>query len=286
MRSCMARLLLVGCGLLTACASVQKLAKEGVRKPEVAVTGAQLQALSFESAEFLFDIQVHNPNAVGVTLAGLDYELRVNEVPFLDGNQSKGVEIPAEGTTLVRLPMSVRFRDVYQTLATLSRRDSASYTLTCGLTFDLPVAGRSRVPVSHGGTFPLLKLPEFEVASMKLHRLTFEEADLQLNLRIHNPNAIGFEVQALEYEFIVEDRRWAQGEIRRNAQVSAAGASLVAIPVSVNFARLGSYALNLISDGRPFVYRLKGHFDLVSSHPMVQGVRVRFNRTGQLQVEE
>ncbi len=50
-----------------------------VKKPTVNITNAKISNLSFNDLDLVFDIQINNPNTIGIYLAGFDYELLINE---------------------------------------------------------------------------------------------------------------------------------------------------------------------------------------------------------------
>ena len=74
--------------ILTNCAELMKIAQQGnIQKPAVRVSSARLAGLSFDKADLIFDIEISNPNSIGVSLAGFDYDLLLNGQSFLKGNQ-------------------------------------------------------------------------------------------------------------------------------------------------------------------------------------------------------
>ena len=67
---------------LTGCETVEKLAG-GIRKPRVKVVGAEVTGLSFEAISLQFDVEVDNPNPIGIEMAGFDYELLMDGSTFI-----------------------------------------------------------------------------------------------------------------------------------------------------------------------------------------------------------
>ena len=79
------------------CSSVQELLETGVQKPRVEFVGMKLTGLSFSDLDLLFDLKVTNPNVVGITMAGFDYDFLINSRSFVNGNQDKGMTIASRG---------------------------------------------------------------------------------------------------------------------------------------------------------------------------------------------
>jgi len=151
---------------LVQCADVLKVLNQAtVQKPAVKITNTQLAALSFDRADLLFDIEIDNPNSVGVSLAGFDYDLLLNEQSFLKGDQQKQMEIKARDKATIQFPLTLDFMDLYNTYQRLKEEEDVGYTLKTGFSFDLPVLGVVRIPVSTSGRVPMIKIPSIRFSS-------------------------------------------------------------------------------------------------------------------------
>jgi len=61
--------------------------------------------------------------------------------------------IAAKAKSQLELPVSLNFKDIYQTYQSLKNQDSSDYRMQIGLTFDLPVIGRTTLPISKEGKY-------------------------------------------------------------------------------------------------------------------------------------
>lgn len=266
------------------CASVEEFVKSSVEKPQVSFAGAKINGLSFDAVDLLFDVKIANANPVGITLAGFDYNFLINDNQFLQGDQEKQVNIPANGENTFQIPLSLNFTEVYNSVSTLRDRDSTEYKIDCGVSFDLPVLGRRRVPVSQAGTLPLLQLPKIGVKSLTLDNMSFSGADLNLKIRLTNPNAISFVLKNLDYQFDVNDRQWIDGSATRSMNLAAKGESILDIPISLNFMQMGQSVLQLLRGSEPLNYQFQGRLDLSSSLPLLGDVSLPFDRMGEVKL--
>ncbi|RMD96728.1 MAG: hypothetical protein D6814_10885, partial [Calditrichaeota bacterium] len=164
-----------GCGLFS------QLSQGGhFSKPEASIAGARIQKLSFSRADLLVDIKVKNPTQLRVQLAGLDYRLKINGQPFLNGEQEQRLSLNANSESLIQLPIQVRYADLYKTVKSLGQTDHSKYDLECGLKFQIPVVGQVRLPLRKQGDLPLLRLPKIHLSSFRVRRLSLRGADLVL----------------------------------------------------------------------------------------------------------
>ncbi len=129
-----------------------------LRNPDVDVVSAELTRTGFEGADLLFEFEVDNPNTFGMVLDGLDYRLRLNGKPLLNGRQSNRTEIAAQTESRVQLPVTVRYDDLISVLETLDDTTRPSYELQADFQFAAPIVGTITVPVTKRGEIPLQRL--------------------------------------------------------------------------------------------------------------------------------
>ena len=143
-------------GLLTVLAGCAGLGVGDVmRSPDVDIVGAELTNTGLDGADVLFEFEVDNPNGVALVLDGLDYRLRLNGKPLLDGRQDERTQIAARSESRVDLPVRVRYADLLRVLETLGDDDQTSYEIQADFQFAVPVLGSISVPVTRRGELSL-----------------------------------------------------------------------------------------------------------------------------------
>jgi len=269
------------------CSDMMKILNQsGIKKPVVKVSNARLSGLSFEQADLLFDIDINNPNAVGISLAGFDYDLLLNKQSFLKGDQKKEMEIKAQGKATVQIPLTLDFVNIYKTYQSLKQEDEVGYTLKTGLTFNLPVLGPIRVPVSTSGKVPMVKLPAISLKSIKLDRLTFTGADFNLALGIDNPNSWGVIVNALQYGLNINGSDWISGQTKDKINLASKGQNIINLPFSISFLKLGTSVYNLVANGQGLNYQLSGQGDLSSTLELLGDFKLPFDLSGKVDLSK
>lgn len=141
---------------LSACASLGGLAD--MVQPEVDVTDVKLLGTTLTGADLLFQFRVDNPNAVALVLDDIGYRLRLNGEPLLDGRRNQQTRIEASGRSIVELPVTIKFADVYRVIQSFQGRGKPDYALDADFRFDVPVLGAVTVPVTKRGEIPLDRL--------------------------------------------------------------------------------------------------------------------------------
>ncbi len=256
------------------CAAVNELAQSST--PRIGVDDARITGIDFNGVELEFDVGVHNPNPFSASVAGFDYDFKLANTTLVAGQNPGGMSVEAMGKSTVVIPVAMEFADIYRQLRSLSNADNAPYQLIGGLTFDLPVVGRTRLPLSKSGELPMLKLPEISVSSFRVADLGLTGARLALDLNVQNPNAFAFGLKALSYALTVDGRPWATGVANQLGTVDAKSAGVVSLPIELSFAQTGMAVYQLLRGDAPLDYAFAGDMQLSTTHEMLRDVAVPF----------
>ncbi len=278
-----AGLLMFSIVLLSGCSTINQLTK--MQKPEAKVQNVSIAGLSFDAINLLFDIDVRNPNSLGIKLNQFDYDMQINGNSFLSGINDNGLEIAANGQKTVQLPLTLKFADLYKTFTGLKEKDSTSYQLKAGFAFDVPIIGSVRVPVNKSGSLPNLKLPKISIGSLKLARLSLSGADLELTIDIDNPNVFGINLNDLAYTFNVNGRTWGTGQADQLLSVSEKGKGALKLPISLNFLEMGMGLYSIINGDEDLSYSFDSDVNFGSTLSLLGNTKLRFDKTGKLKIE-
>lgn len=269
--------------LLLHCSTLKELAS--IQKPTVTLDHVQVTGLTFDDISLKFDIAIDNPNQLSVNLAGFDYDFLLNDQSFIQGQQSDELSIQAQSRSIVELPVDLVFKDIYKSYQNLKNLDSTDYQLKVGLLFDLPVLGQTKIPVSMKGRFPLIKIPTLAIESLHLTNLNLFSANLQLNIRLDNPNSISLLLNKINYKFKVNGIEWITGLNENPQTIEQNAKSILGIPIRLNFMQIGQTAYNLVSGTSSVNYNLDGFLNFGSSGGLIQNQNVTFNQSGTMPIQ-
>jgi LEA14-like dessication related protein len=273
-----ASLLAVGCESLRDAVDV-------MRKPEVRIAATELEALSFSGLTLRFDVEIENPNPIGIGLAGFDYELQIEDIPFVNGEVQDKVTVAARDRSIIPLPVELGFEEIAQTIDALKGKEEAAYRLSSGFTFDLPVLGRIRVPVQTEGSFPVLRAPRLQVVSLRLNEISLSGASLDLDLELINRNSFKVFVESLEYRFQVDGRDWASGMRQERVRIPDNNSARLTIPIDLDFGAVGRGVYQLILGGERLQYALKANIEVGTSLRALEQAALPFELSGQLRIQ-
>jgi len=272
---------MVTIALIAGCSTLEELAGS-IQKPSLSVTDVRVSDFNFEDIELTYDVQIDNPNAVSVDMSSYNYDFKLNNRTFVDGQQNRSNRIEASGSSTFEVPVRLNFRKVYEGMRTLATAEEAGYELLGSVSFDLPVLGVTPVSFSRKGSIPMVKLPGIRIQNLEVENLSLSSADLVLNMEFDNPNAFGILVNSFDYSLSINGDQWAGGKALQNLNISEDGVTRMEIPISLNITEIGISAYRLLTDSGDLNYQLNGTFDLGTDHPMLGRTNFNLNRSGTL----
>ncbi|MFQ5677047.1 MAG: LEA type 2 family protein [bacterium] len=271
------------CGVTLSGCGVEEFLKKNVQKPIVRFSGVRIARPSFDSLDLLFDLEITNPNPVGIRLDEFEYNLALGGTDFLQGQQEEGMELRARSTDIVHVPLTLDYTDIYDTIRHTKDRDSTDYEIRLVLAFDLQVVGLPvKIPVRKQGRLPLIKPPKIKVSSLQLNRLGLTGADLVLRILLSNPNAFTFKLEQMSYQFAVNDVPWMNANSQKVVKIPAKDKGVMTFPISLNFLQVGRSVYDLLTNDRPVQYRFSGDLKLTTSLPILSKVTLPFDHAGEI----
>ncbi len=242
---------------LISCAELAKHAD--TIKPTAKLTGTRLANINFEQVDLVFDLAVENKNPVSLNLAGLDYELKIENQSLVSGTTAQAIQLKASSTSPVQLPITLKFNDLKNLPGELWNKDKIAYQLISQFNVDLPVIGNYAIPVTNKGELPVPKIPDIKIKDVKVKNLSFTSADLIAQVEVSNPNDFDLGLSNLNYQLTVNQQNWGQGKINKNSSIPKKGKGIVEIPVKLNMLSAGKSAYNALVNKAPMEYQLTGN---------------------------
>lgn len=172
------------------------------------------------SALFRLALDVKNPNAIGIKLAGLDGALFLRNTRAATATFRGGIDVPAGGTAPLILDVKVPLGAapaLLDTIATYIGGAATPFRLDAAVTIDVFGAPqrfpdftlvRGELPAAGG-----LQAPQIQLLGGGLRFESVNSVAVNLDLRLTNPGMLGFRVGAPELRFAVAGAQAATGSI-------------------------------------------------------------------------
>ncbi len=249
-------------------------------KPTAKLTGTRLAKINFEQVDLIFDLAVENKNPITLDLAGLDYDLKIENQSLVSGVTAKAIKLKANSTSPVQLPVTLKFDDLKKLPGELWNKDKLAYDLQTTFNVILPVIGNYAIPLSKQGEFPVPKMPVIKIKDVKIKNLSFTTAELVAQVEVTNPNDFDLGLSNLNYQLNVNQQNWGQGKINQSSSIPKKGKGIVEIPVKLNLLSAGKSAYNALVNKTPVEYQLTGNATLDTGLELLNGYNLPLDIKG------
>ena len=249
-------------------------------KPTAKLTDTRLANINFEQADLVFDMAVENQNPIAINLAGLNYDLKIENQSLVSGVTAQGLEIKPASTSAVQLPVTLKFDDLRKLPGELQQKDSFSYQLDTEIIVDLPLIGHYAIPVTKRGELPVPKLPDIKIKDVQIKNLSFAAAELVALVEIVNPNSFELGFSNFNYQLNVNQQSWGQGSINESKSIAENGKATIEIPLKLNMLSMGQTAYKMLANKQPLEYQLKGGVTLDTGIELLRNYKLPLDIRG------
>jgi len=192
-------ILIVASICIFSCATLDSL-----ERPEVRAVRPRITGIDFQGVNMAFDVDVHNPYPVPIRAPRFRYGIDIENSKFLDSEADSAIDLPAANVGTAVLPVRLSYKDLWRTYKELSDIPEANYRLHGALIYN--VFGRSlELPLSHNGTFPILRPPAFSDIKIDTTALSLSGAKIGINAGMSNPNVFPLDIRNLGYKLKLGD---------------------------------------------------------------------------------
>jgi LEA14-like dessication related protein len=273
----------ITCFTLYGCAELAKHTE--TLRPTAQITGARLANINFDQADIIFDLAIENQNPIAIDLAGLDYDFKIENQSLISGVSSQAVELKANATTPVQLPVTLKFDDLNKLSGDVWKKDNVTYDLNTTVNVLLPVIGKYAVPLRKTGKLPVPRVPDVKIKSINLKNLSFSSAEIVAQLEINNPNNFNLGLKNFNYQLNVNHKKWGQGNISQASTIPKKGKGFIEIPVTLDLMSTGTAMFSMLQSKTPLEYQLTGDATIDTGIELLRNYRLPLDISGKVPVQ-
>ena len=252
------------------CATLDQI----IQKPTVSFHSMRITQADLVQSTALFNFNITNPNPIGLRSGGITYDLKLNGRQFVNGRLNQGVALPAGGSTVLQVPITMPYLDFFKSAAQLYRTKKADYALSGGID-----VGPFTIPFQSHGSLDLPQMPKITLESIEVKKISLLGASLNCRMQLANPNAFDFLFKRLDYSLKLAGKSFAQASALPQGVIGRQSRSVVNLGFDVSFAQLGRSAYQLLQGGKTD-YTLNG--GLVFGGPNQAERKIPFDLSGRV----
>lgn len=216
--------------------------------PKVSFDGLEVRSIDWEEADVDFVFGVANPNPVSIGLSSFSYDLDLETISFLSGDNPDGFRLVAEGSAPLVLPLDLRYEEIWNTIQATRGEDIVDFGLSGRLGFNTP-AGEAKIPYNEKGGFPALRTPKFRFQTIRVTNLRdFGDVDLEVDLGVDNEHESSLFFDNFDYGMKLNGQSVANGLVN-TFDVDGATEGTLTLPISMDLITAGLVLGDVLING-------------------------------------
>ncbi len=223
----------------------------GIEKylPTVKFDKFNVKDLSFEKIDTVFVFDVHNNVPIKIPLGSFSWNLDLADNSFLKGDNKKGFTLEPNAGSKLRIPVTAVFKDLIAAIAGLTGKDTVPFALHGKMGFDTPL-GEIKLPYQSHGDFPVLRIPKFQIAKLRVDKLDLlgHTAKFALDLTVSHEQASVMKFLEFDYAFKLGGKSLVKGMVHSLADVPAGTTEKVTIPIDIDLLAAGATIVSAITN--------------------------------------
>lgn len=231
-------LLLTATPTMAGCATLSGLFEDAIEDPQVTILGVQLRDMTLDTISTTFQVQIDNPNAFGLYLGGIEYQLNIDGKRFAQGESQDSVALAPLGATEATLDVDFPLDNAGRPLLEVLKKDRVHYTLDT-----LFLVGTRRtnlaIPARFEGDVDLPKAPEVSVVEVQFPEVSREGVQVKLVTHVTNPNAFDIPIDELRVSFSFGGREILTNQPIAGVMLPSKQTTVVPVDFSVGLSELG-----------------------------------------------
>jgi len=261
--------------VFTNCQSLSSL----INMPVLSLHSVEIININFKDAQMLCKVNVKNPNRFDIPFPEVGWELFVNTNSFIKGVIKNNEYIKANKTTIVEIPFSVEYSELFSAFTSLIESKNFNYKVALDAKFSFKDYVNKTFHLEHDGNIPIPKIPSVSFRSFVVKDMSLTKIDFEVSLEIENKNSFIMNVNNLSYNFVINNSQWSSGGLQ-NTRLNADGKTVIPILFSVNSLNMVKDITLLITRGTDISYIFTGDLSLGADLPGLKDLGTSYNIKG------
>lgn len=233
---------------LTGCAQLSQVLRASTVTPTAKHQSTRLQNVTLDDATVEATFLIDNPNVMGLKIDGLAWAFALDGQRLFDGRRAGGMNLPAQGRTELKVPITVPFKAIPSLVTTFKDKKEAPYAVQAKATVNTPL-GPVTIPLGWEGMLPVPKLPTVSLASARIENLSLSGARVMVQLAVNNPNVFRLPLEALGGRVMVAGQQVAGLSLASARPLAAGEVTAVQLPIDISFASAGFAVASALTAG-------------------------------------
>ena len=264
---CFTAITVVSLILMAGCAGLEGL----VATPTARVESVEISSISFDSVTVQVNVEIDNPNPLGVTLDAYDYGLDAWDSEVVSGRVEDPVSLRAGGKSDLPIPVTLTFPELADVGTSMAGAESVPLDIALGLEIAVPYMGAIRLDLSAFIDIPIPRPPAITPVRIQVDSINLSGAQVSLVMEMGNPNSFSMGIRRLSGSFMVGGRSWGEIGLDESVDLAPDGRQSAVVTARISFADVGRSAWSLLTGSGSARVSMSGDADIDLDIPGFNG---------------
>jgi LEA14-like dessication related protein len=237
-----------------------------VKSPEVSFKSAEFSSINFTGLTLISKLSVKNDNIISIPLPKIDWDLLIDNNPFVNGIIESAGPLKSQEATEVEFPVSFTYADLIKVFTALNDND-ARYKLKMTAHIPIQELGNLSWPFEHEGKLPIMRVPNISVAAAPSASFTYglipgvpTGANISFALNVKNNSNLAVIINDLSYDLKVGAASLFKGGISGKPQLNSGATEKITVNFALNASDIAQVGLSALTGN--LKYNLTGNYKL------------------------
>ncbi len=207
----------------------------------ISLNKKEIRDMTTQGLYLFFYIRIANSSSSPLYLDQYDYRVVIQERDFfsLKTTLEEPISIPAEGKTLISLPVKVTYSFLFEAVPGIENESRIGFYITGLMMFSNGKKIKERVPFAFAGEFPVFRGLEVELHPLEIKDLSQGGTEFRFVFSWKNPNSFDLTLGRMTYELKLGGKPVAKDQLRGGDTIEGNGEKKVFLPLVLDFFEVG-----------------------------------------------
>ncbi|MFP4090758.1 MAG: LEA type 2 family protein [Cyclobacteriaceae bacterium] len=251
--------------------------------PELKVASIQIKSFEEKGIDLELALVIDNKMPISLQLDSVSYRIELEDKQIVESTYPDSISLEASDSSTISLPVTVQPDSIIQGIENANQENKDSLRLEVHTTFltNLPVA-QGPHDLSLNSRIPFIRKPDIVVENVRLEKLGLNQSNVDIKIRVINPNKIPFAIENTVFQFNVNKDELVSGDFRERTELAAEDTATFTIPVKIDVGQVGETAFNLLFNPGNTNYTFSMNTRLESDVDMIDNSSVVVRNNGKL----
>jgi len=232
------------------------------------LTSASVSVANFDYSGLVLasTINVENPNGFPIAFPEIDWDFGLNGISVTN-NKGLGTGVIAPGAVApANINMNISYADIFEIVSSARNRNEVDSLVSLAAALPSPFSSGAENRLGIPVTIPIIQKPEVSFQGIT-RRALGRTMEFVLNWEVNNRNNFDFEIGEFNYNFLVNNRSWAEGLVTNPPIARAGSRTIIPVAISISAPPIVAEIVDIINRGVAVNYTTTGNMSFFSGVP-------------------